>query len=219
MLLLAATPAAGVAQGPTPEQVRQRVREVLADERYQRDLPTAREPLRAAEMPEVPELPPVTIDPAAGQAVVGLAQVTLYLLLAVAAVLAVVWVARAVAEARERASASPGEAGPAGTVDREREPALADADRLAAAGRWAEAVHALLLIAARHLAARYSVPLAASSTSRELCRALPLAGEAREAFAGLVRTVEVSLFGGAAVGPDDYRSSLERCRRLLGGRG
>lgn len=99
----------------------------------------------------------------------------------------------------------------------ETAPALGDAERLAAAGRWSDAVHALLLLAIRQLCERFSIPHASSRTSRELCRAFPLQGEAREAFASLVRTVEVSLFGGAPLGPDDYRASLERFR-LLGTR-
>ena len=93
-------------------------------------------------------------------------------------------------------------------------PSLAEAERLAAEGRWSDAVHALLLIAVRRLCARFSVPQASSRTSRELCRALPLQGEAREAFTGLVRTVEISLFGGTPLGPDDWQSSLERIRRI-----
>ncbi len=48
-----------------------------------------------------------------------------------------------------------------------------------------------------------------------MSRLLPLQAEAREAFAGLVRTVEISLFGGLPAGPDDYRTSLERVRLLL----
>jgi hypothetical protein len=78
------------------------------------------------------------------------------------------------------------------------------------------ALHSLLLIAVRRLCARFSVPQVSSRTSRELCRALPLQGEAREAFTSLVWTVEISLFGGTPLGPDDWRMSLERFRRIEG---
>ncbi len=94
-------------------------------------------------------------------------------------------------------------------------PSLEDAERFAAEERWTEAVHTLLLLAIRHLSSRFVVPAASSRTSREMSRLLPLQAEAREAFAGLVRTVELSLFGGLPAGPDDYQTSLERVRLLL----
>jgi hypothetical protein len=91
-----------------------------------------------------------------------------------------------------------------------------DASRLAGQGRYAEAVHALLLAAIRHFAARAKTPLQASRTSRELVRLLPLAPDAREAFAELVRTVELSLFGGGEVAAEDYERSRARFQALTG---
>ncbi len=100
------------------------------------------------------------------------------------------------------------------TEVREREPAFDEATRLAAQGRYAEAVHALLLAAIRHFAERARVPIQPSRTSRELVRLLPLGAEARTAFSDLVRTVELSLFGGAPVGQEEYERSLSRFREL-----
>jgi hypothetical protein len=155
-----------------------------------------------------------------GEALGPLIQLILGVLGAAALVLLVIWLIRNLSSTGVRSSRGrPGEV-PPDALDRpepERGSALADAERLAAQERWTEAVHTLLLIAIRHLSSRFSVPQASSRTSRELARLLPLQKEAREAFAGLVRTVEVSLFGGVPVGPDDYRTSLERVRRLLGG--
>jgi len=94
---------------------------------------------------------------------------------------------------------------------------LGDADRLAAEERWSEALHALLLQAIRVLSAGSPVTLRPSYTSRELLRLVPLSGEAQQAFAGLVRAVELSLFGGAQVGPDEYRENRERFQILGGG--
>ena len=54
-----------------------------------------------------------------------------------------------------------------------------DAARLAAEGRYAEAVHALLLAAIRHFAERSRMAIQPSRTSRELVRLLPLGPEAR----------------------------------------
>jgi hypothetical protein len=48
---------------------------------------------------------------------------------------------------------------------------------------------------------------------------VPLSAEARQAFAGLVRAVELSLFGGAAVGPEEYQENRERFRIVSGGAG
>jgi hypothetical protein len=89
-----------------------------------------------------------------------------------------------------------------------------EADRLAAEGRWADALHALLLQTIRSLGDRSPTPLPPSFTSRELLALAPLSGEARQAFAGMVRTVEGAWFGGLPVGPEDYRENRERFRRI-----
>ena len=182
------------------DEIRQRARSVLEHD-YQVELPEA---------PEV-RLPP-------GLDVFGNLALVILMALGVAAlILAVLWLVRNLSSARERSQDAPGEPGSLA-----EEPASetwlspAEAERLAAEGRWSEAVHTLLLIAVRRLCARFSVSQASSRTSRELCLALPLQGEAREAFTSLVRTVEVSLFGGTPLGPDDWRTSLERFRRIEG---
>jgi len=96
----------------------------------------------------------------------------------------------------------------------ERELVYDDAARLAAEGCYAEAVHALLIAAIRHFAERSRTSVQPSRTSRELVKLLPLGLDARSAFADLVRTVELSLFGGAPVGAEDYERNLERFRAL-----
>lgn len=90
---------------------------------------------------------------------------------------------------------------------------FASAEALAAAGRHGEAIHALLLdtLAALSRAAR----LAPSLTSREIVARVALPARARDALAGLVAAVEVSRFGGAAPGPEDYRACLERFHVFL----
>jgi hypothetical protein len=85
---------------------------------------------------------------------------------------------------------------------------LGGVDRLADEGRYEEAVHALLLVAIRCLAEILPAPPGPSRTSRELLDSLPLGAHRREAFGDLVREVELSLFGGRPVGPDQYA----RCR-------
>jgi hypothetical protein len=81
------------------------------------------------------------------------------------------------------------------------------ADRLAAAGRFGEAVHALLLLAIGQLSGRSARPPAPSRTSRELVRLLPLEGAARDAFAALVALVERTLFGGCVAAVGDFQTA------------
>jgi hypothetical protein len=90
---------------------------------------------------------------------------------------------------------------------------IASAEALAARGRFAEAIHALLLetLDALSRAAR----LAPSLTSREIAARIPLPAPAREALSGLVLAVELSRFGGAAAGETDYRACLDRFHAFL----
>jgi len=92
------------------------------------------------------------------------------------------------------------------------------AEALAAAGRFGEAIHMLLLRTLEALAARRGA-LAPSSTSREILGAAALSGDARQALEGLVAAVEVSHFGGAAPGEGDWRSCLDAFHRFLAAEG
>jgi Domain of unknown function (DUF4129) len=92
---------------------------------------------------------------------------------------------------------------------------LADADRLAAAGRHGEAIHVLLLVAIDRLSRRTARPPAASRTSRELVRLLPLEGAARDAFAALVALVEKTLFGGLGAAAGDFATAREKALAAL----
>lgn len=86
---------------------------------------------------------------------------------------------------------------------------LAEADRLAADGRYAEAVHLLLLRSVADIERRQPRALRASLTTREIAalEALPDAG--RPAFVLIGRVVEDSLFGGAPVNATRFAD----CRR------
>lgn len=225
-LTLAAGAPAGAQPGSVPSaEVRARAREALADPRFQRSLPSQEEtddPGRrrpvdtSAEIPGSEEEAPLDVSlPALGAGAV-LARTVFIVLLVVVGVLLVGWITRELL-ARRRRGADPrtgqeAEASPASTG--ERALVFDDASRLAAEGRYAEAVHALLLAAIRHFAERSRTAIQPSRTSRELVRLLPLSPEAREAFAELVRTVELSLFGGADVGAEDYERNLARFQAL-----
>jgi hypothetical protein len=221
-LLLAGLVLAGGAPagGTIPSsEVRARARAALEDPRFQRALPSHDEPADSKRRAEDPagipggDLPDVSL-PVLGAGAV-LAKVIFVVLLVVAVVLIVGWTARELLARRRGADPRTGpeaEASPASTA--ERALVFDDAARLAGQGRYAEAVHALLLAAIRHFAERSRTAIQPSRTSRELVRLLPLGPEAREAFAELVRTVELSLFGGAAVGAEDYERNLARFQEL-----
>lgn len=77
-----------------------------------------------------------------------------------------------------------------------------DAERLAAEGRFAEAVHALLLRTIDALSRQDAVPRAL--TSREILARSRLPEAARGALSDLVAAVEVTRFGGRPADATDY---------------
>jgi hypothetical protein len=218
------------AQPVAADAARAKALAALADPRFQRALPAHRELAGAHAAPKhegAPDEAPVASEndddtPAFALPSLGfgalLGKVVFTVLLVVVGVLIVAWIAREVM-ARKRGSARLVPVQPAAGAAAGPERIVAtfdDASRLAAEGCYAEAVHALLLAAIRHFAARAKTPVQASRTSRELVRVLPLSPDAREAFAELVRTVELSLFGGGEVGAEDYERNRARFQALTG---
>lgn len=86
---------------------------------------------------------------------------------------------------------------------------LAEADGLAGSGRYAEAVHLLLLRSVADIERRQPRNLRASMTTREIAQAATLPEAGRPAFALIGRVVEASLFGGAPVSA----GSFAECRQ------
>jgi hypothetical protein len=83
-----------------------------------------------------------------------------------------------------------------------------DADQLAFEGRYADAIHTLLLRTLHELASQSMVRITPAMTSREVLAKVPLLGDSRTALAGLVTAVELTWFGDDVPGPEDYA----RCR-------
>lgn len=81
---------------------------------------------------------------------------------------------------------------------------LDEADALAARGLYAEAVHHLLFRSVEDIKKRRPRLVRPSLTSRELAAATGIPTIARELFARIAGQVERSLFGGRAVGADDW---------------
>jgi hypothetical protein len=193
VVIRGAVQAAILAAGQATASAGDLARELLGDEGYQRELPSPAPPATPRDL-ALPEL--------------GFLRFVLYAAVLVAVALAAVWLARFFLGRGARDVALPAEAAPAPL-----QVELEGPERLAAAGRWAEAIHALLLetLAALSRAAR----LAPSYTSREILERVRLPLPAREALEALVLAVEISRFGGVPAGEVEYRRCLDRFHQFL----
>ena len=91
---------------------------------------------------------------------------------------------------------------------------LHDADALAAGGRYAEAAHLLLFRSIDEIESRRPSLVRPALTSRDIAAAEPIPEGARNAFAAIVSTVELSLFGGRELALPDWRSCREAYERF-----
>ncbi len=82
---------------------------------------------------------------------------------------------------------------------------LREADALAEAGRYSEAAHLLLFRSIEEIESRRPKLVRPALTSRDIAGADAIPGGPRSAFASIVLTVERSLFGGRALGAQDWR--------------
>jgi hypothetical protein len=153
------------------------------------------------------ELPPPLVPPDLGLLELGalgtVLRVLLWVALAVLAVLVATWIGR-----RLGVGARDVEVAPDAVAGGAAELPVENAEALAAEGRFAEAIHVLLLDTLATLARAGRLP--PSLTSREIVGRVPLAPGAREALRALVEAVEVIWFGGAVPAEGDYRRCLER---------
>lgn len=130
--------------------------------------------------------------------------------LAIGAALIVAVAAREIAATYKRRKAGLAVA----PVDWAPEPAkaqalLEDADRLAAEGRYDEAVHLLLFRSIDELAGRRPQDVRPALTSRDIAQIAAMPGPARSAFTRIAQVVEKSFFGGRPVGAGEFGE----CRR------
>ncbi|WP_197424603.1 hypothetical protein [Phenylobacterium sp. CCH12-B4] len=84
---------------------------------------------------------------------------------------------------------------------------LDDADGLAAAGRFEEAIHLLLFRSIDDLRARRPGAVRPALTSRDIAGLDALPEAPRAAFANLARAVELTFFGGRPAGPAEFGSA------------
>jgi uncharacterized protein DUF4129 len=92
--------------------------------------------------------------------------------------------------------------------------AQADADDLAQQGRFAEAMHVLLLQSVAEMRKRPDASFADSLTSREILRRAPVSTPARSALGDIVASVERAWFGDHPAGAADYASCRTRFAAL-----
>ncbi len=86
---------------------------------------------------------------------------------------------------------------------------LEDADRLAAEGRFGDAVHLLLFRSIEDIGGRRPGLVRPGLTSRDIAALEAMPNAARQAFAAIAQAVERSFFGGRPVGAEDFA----QCRR------
>ncbi|MDB5667884.1 MAG: hypothetical protein JWL74_834 [Alphaproteobacteria bacterium] len=90
---------------------------------------------------------------------------------------------------------------------------LGDADALAAQGLYSEAAHLLLYQSIEEIERRRPDTIRRAQTSRDIAALPSLPAGPADALRGIVRAVERSLFGGRALGADDWgecRTAYER---------
>ncbi|MHC4816493.1 MAG: DUF4129 domain-containing protein [Planctomycetota bacterium] len=194
------------------DRVDQAARRILSDDAYQTELPEG----TYRPDTEAPSEPPSDSDMSAGQievpdAVATIAQLVWWILVGVAAAVALLWLARELA-ARYEKPPPPAPAAP-GAAKETASPAPTDPDALAAAGRFGEAIHALLLRVLLELRRRARIRPA--WTSREVVTHVPLADVAEERLRALVHAVERTHFGGVPADAAEYRRRADDTAALL----
>jgi hypothetical protein len=199
LALLAAAPA-------TADDVAAAKKAVMEKGDYQTVLP-AKPPapgkLDLGPPPEI-HLPNIAIPGAVAQAL-------LITLIGVVLILILVWVVYAFRGYQRNVKLKPEveAAGPAPDAEVVNRP-LGAAEALAAAGRYAEAIHILLLKTLEALAEKLADKLPPALTSREILGKVALGARARGALSGLVGAVEVTHFGGTEPSREDYQACLEQ---------
>jgi len=108
------------------------------------------------------------------------------------------------------------ESAPAAEVAARMEKAQVEADELARQGKFAEAMHAMLLRCVDELHSQLRISIAVSLTSREILRRVNLPAEGRDLFADIINRVEISYFGGHCPEIDDYRACHNSFDSLTG---
>jgi hypothetical protein len=222
---------------PGPVRVREAVQEVYEGEGYQRKLPLPdpkesnklspeelrqRRERRERRIREIMkrrrERDRQRAPQTSGRGFGSFATVLLWVLMAAAAVILAIFIARDFLGFFPEDEEEDGETeGAKKSPDRRVvDRPLDDAQALAASGRYQEAIHTLLLQTLIELSRKLPEPLAPSLTSREVLLALQLGPEEHGALTGLITAVELTHFGAETPSLDDYERCLYHFQSFAG---
>jgi len=207
--------------------IREAVREVYAAEEYQLEIrpeaqpepppvPAPEETSRSAAWPN----PRSDAKPPPGLG--GAIQFLLWTTVAVLGVLLAIWISREWApfwpggpRTRTRKQAHVARIRP--TVAPVADEVKPEFERLAAGGRYGDAVHGILLALQWEIGRRRQSPFAPALTSREILRSVRLVPPAGASFEHIVIRVEGSLYGGEEVDASRYEECAGHYRAVLAG--
>jgi hypothetical protein len=157
--------------------------------------------------------PPRTYSVPMGGGLAGIAQLLLWMMVAVVVIMAVIWLVQGLryrqADEALAPEPEPGDEGAAARAAMVARP-LGDAEALAGQGRFAEAIHALLLRTIEELGRSLPTGLPRSFTSREIIGRVPMPERARSALSELVVAVELCYFGSTVPGAAEYHACRAR---------
>lgn len=190
----------------TPDDIRQAAQDVLSSARFQTELPADAEPTPTTQIDQERRW---RLDLPEGLS--GIARLLMWVLVAAGGVLLAIFLINEIGTYRLRTrdgrrtndvSSADGQAAESRGGNGA---SLAEADRLAAEGRYSEAVHMLLLDCLAQLRRlRFESTIVPSLTSREVLGRLTLSERAAGALSAIVSAVELSHFGGRVPGESDY---------------
>lgn len=119
---------------------------------------------------------------------------------------------------RSRKIIAPEQAPAAMAQSNRMDEAQLEADDLARQGQYGEAMHVLLLKGLNEIRRQLGISFAVSLTSREILRRVQLSDVGRQSLSAIIRSVELTYFGGEDAGQSDYsdcRSNFETLKRSL----
>ena len=209
--LLPPAPVAAQQDAHSAEEIAESRDDILGNGRYQTERPVAEKP---------PERDPLTIPPWLIKTVlwtagIVVAAMVLYFLFNLARDLLDVRFGRKQRPAKPAAEAPRIETVPPAQREAERR-TLAEADALAAEGRFSEAIHLLLLVAMERLRRELGPRVAPAMTSREVLRLSPIPENVTAPLTRMVALSEIKHFGGRAADEPDYRICREDFLRFNG---
>lgn len=200
-LLAAIAPAIATAQEAARHAETESARDSVLNGSYQTEMPGPQEP---------PDLPDFTIPPWLVEALLwlfGALVVAAILYLLFNLLLEALGGRSAFRRNRNQLAAAEGVVETPVTLDQEtRDRTLAQADALAAEGRFTEAIHLLLLVAMDRLRRELGPKVAPALTSREVLHSAPIPETVVPPLTRMVALSEIKHFGGRVAAAPDYQS-------------